>query len=151
MLTMRMRRVTDDDVITLGLGYWRRVRGARSMPSRADIDPIAIRHLLPYVSLVDVLSDPLDFHCRLLGTEVERVSHFNPQGRRFSQSRSYGRGSKAWGDYERTVLSGRPLSAPLAYDGPDRAVRDLRHCLMPLSADGRTVNMIFAVTSITRA
>lgn len=150
MLTLRTQLAVGVDVIALGLAYWQRLRGTRAMPSRADIDPVAICHLLPFVTLVDVLSDPLDFRCRLVGGEVERITPFSPRGHRFSQSRSFRAGSDAWANYEHTVLSGRPLTAPLAYDSPDGAVHGLRHCLMPLSADGCTVNMIFTMIAIDR-
>ena len=150
MLTLRARRAIGDDVIEAGHAYWERLRGARAMPARADIDPVEIRHFLPYVMLVDVLRDPLDFRCRLVGGEIERIARSSPHGRCFSQSSSFRCGSDAWSDYERTVLSGRPVAATLLYRSPDPTVRALRYCLMPLSADGITVNMIFNVTAIER-
>jgi hypothetical protein len=150
MLTLRARRVVGDDLIEAGLAYWDRLRGDRVMPARADIDPVAIRHFLPYVMLVDVLRDPLDFRVRLIGSEIERLAPSSPHGHYLSQSRSFHCGSEAWRDYERTVATRGPVAAALHYHTPDRTVRALRHCLMPLSADGITVNMIFNVTAIER-
>ena len=40
------------------LEYWRGKCDGRAMPARADIDPLEIPRLLPYVYLVDVLDDP---------------------------------------------------------------------------------------------
>ncbi|MHA1570610.1 MAG: hypothetical protein ACTSWM_02215, partial [Alphaproteobacteria bacterium] len=45
------------------------MRGERPFPSRADPDPLDIPHLLPAVSLVDVLTDPIDFRFRLVGAQ----------------------------------------------------------------------------------
>ena len=50
--------------------YVTRKRGARAMPSRADIDPTEIREFLPYVVLVDIHNDPLRVYYRLVGTRI---------------------------------------------------------------------------------
>jgi len=47
--------------------YWDSKRGARSMPSFADIDPLEFPWALGNVTLVDVLYDPLRFRYRLVG------------------------------------------------------------------------------------
>jgi PAS domain len=150
MLILRTRRAAGADVIAVALAYWNRKRGTRAMPARADIDPVEIRHILPNIILVDVLCDPLDFRCRLVGSEIERIARASPHGRRFSQSRNFRPGSQGWADYERAVLLAKPVTGPFAYAGPDRSVRGVSHCLMPLSADGQTVNMIFNATAIER-
>lgn len=51
------------------LAYWQSKRGpAGRLPSRADIDPLELRNLLPYVYLIDVIT-PTRFRIRLLGEE----------------------------------------------------------------------------------
>jgi hypothetical protein len=50
--------------------YWDAKRGARRMPTRADIDPIELRKHLGWIELVDVLPDRSDFRYRLLGTGI---------------------------------------------------------------------------------
>ena len=37
--------------------YWRECAQSRPIPSRFDIDPVAIPHLLPGLSLIDLRSD----------------------------------------------------------------------------------------------
>src|SRR5579859_8055397 len=54
------------------LGYWSAKRGARRMPSRADIDPADLRVLLPHIMLLDVIDGGSDMRYRLVGTEIER-------------------------------------------------------------------------------
>ncbi len=54
--------------------HWETVRGTRSMPSRAEFDPLALPDLLGNLLLIDVMRDPLRFRYRLIGSRLtERV------------------------------------------------------------------------------
>jgi hypothetical protein len=150
MVALRAHFFGAGDIIESAFVYWREIKGARTMPARTDIDPTVIPRLLPFIMLFDVLDNPLDFRCRLVGTEIERIARANPRGRRLSESRSHRRGSRAWEAYAHVVTLGEPQTAPLDYDGPDRFVIGVRLGLMPLSSDGKTVDMIFSVTEIQR-
>lgn len=48
--------------------YWSARRGERSMPRRADIDPIDFAHLLSQVALVEIVDDPRVYRWRVVGT-----------------------------------------------------------------------------------
>lgn len=133
--------------LTEAYAYWESKRGERPMPSRRDIDPVEIPALLPYVTLIDVLSDPLDFRYRLIGTEVRNISEGNYAGKRFSELPSKGRGSVIWDTCEQTVLARSPFSQSPPYAGPEQSLRDCENLLLPLSEDGAQVNMIFRVIS----
>lgn len=61
--------------------YWNGKRGARSMPRRGDIDPVELRHHLPFLSLIEVLDDAQDFRFRLLGTEITDILQRNSTGK----------------------------------------------------------------------
>ena len=51
------------------VGYWSRIRGSRTAPDQADIDPRALKRLLPFVFLLDARScSNLTF--RLAGTTL---------------------------------------------------------------------------------
>jgi hypothetical protein len=52
--------------------YWSQLRGARRMPSRAQVDPSEIRPVLGYLMLMDVMHRPITFRVRLQGTELAR-------------------------------------------------------------------------------
>ncbi len=54
--------------------YWRAKAGTRSMPVRADLDPIDFRYALGYVLLVDVERNPQRFRFRLYGSGL--VNYF---------------------------------------------------------------------------
>jgi hypothetical protein len=133
-----------------GLAYWHRIRGERRMPSRTDVDPLHIPDLLPYVMLVDVLRDPLDFRFRLLGSGHDQIVARNYKGMRFSELAHLRRGNPVWAEYERVVLDATPLRSFVPYVGADRGVRSIEHCLMPLSSDGEAVDMIFVIAAVER-
>ena len=61
--------------------YWLSARGSRQMPSRRDIDPISIPHLLPNIVLTNVFRDPLRFRYRLIGTAITAVTGRDATGR----------------------------------------------------------------------
>jgi hypothetical protein len=50
--------------------YWHELRGARSMPSRQDIDPVDIWALLPNVHLSEWHQNPDRVRYRVAGTEL---------------------------------------------------------------------------------
>lgn len=60
----------NSDMIQRMGDYLARKRGARSIASRNDIDPVEIREFLPYVVLVDIQPDPLRVFYRLVGTRI---------------------------------------------------------------------------------
>ncbi len=138
------------DVINQAMAYWERIRAAHPMPRRGDLDPVDIPKLLPFVMLVDVFAQPLDFEFRLIGTEIDAIVADKYLGRRFSAIRHMTIGNKIWADYETVVHTRRPLTAAVNYVGADRYVRGIRHGLMPLSEDRNTVTMVFVAVEIER-
>jgi hypothetical protein len=47
--------------------YWERIRARRTAPSWADVNPAAIKHLLPYLLVGEVQHEPFDLRYRLVG------------------------------------------------------------------------------------
>ncbi len=139
------------DIVTEAQAYWDRIRRDRVMPGRADLDPVDIPKLLPFVMLVEVLRNPLDFKFRLIGDEIIAIIAHNYRGMLFSQIPHMAAGNGMWQQYAEVAKTGRPLVSSVSYVGPDRYVRSLRHCLLPLSADGQIVSTIFAALAIRRA
>lgn len=133
-----------------GLAYWQSLRRGRRIPARADLDPIDIPKLLPGLILVDVLSEPLDFRYRLVGTEIDEISHRNFRGVRFSEIQHMRRGNNIWAQFARVAESASPLWSDVPYIGGDPFVRRIRHCLLPMGADGETVDMVLAFVDIDR-
>jgi hypothetical protein len=145
-----MHSAMANDIIAQARSYWERIRGSRNMPRRGDLDPLDIPRLLPFVMLVDVLTEPLDFRFRLIGSAIQEIIARNYLGRCFSALPHMARGNLIWAEYEAVASQQRPVAAILDYVGSDRYVQGVRHGLMPLSNDGRAVNMIFAAVEIDR-
>jgi hypothetical protein len=51
------------------LDYWHRIKGERGMPARVNLDPVEIGRRLPFVLLIKVLHEPLDFEYRICGED----------------------------------------------------------------------------------
>lgn len=62
--------------------YWSRLKGARSAPDRADIDPSAIRHLLADAFIIEIDAG-LSFPIRLCGTRLNAFWLREQKGRSF--------------------------------------------------------------------
>lgn len=120
------------------------------MPSRSDIDPTDIPKLLPYVTLIDVLANPLDFRYRLIGTEIRNISRRDYTGERFSAIQGKGKDSVLWRGCESVVQTKAPISDSPPYVGSDSFVRDCENIMLPLSSDGLNVAMILKVISFDR-
>lgn len=130
--------------------YWESKRQNRLMPSRSDIDPIEIPRLLPYIILLDVLPEPLDFGYRLIGTAARSIMRADYTGRIFSQIPGKGSDSVLWRLCETVVRSKTPLSESPPYVGHERFLKNCENVLLPLSEDRVNVNMIFKVISFER-
>jgi len=127
------------------VAYWNERRGERFAPSRADIDPTAIRWILPCLSMIDVIDGGQDFRFRLLGTRIVD-----------------GLGRDSTGRYFGEVYAGQPnvmermrermhrvmrLKQPqytrgTCYWQPDRAYKHFEDVNLPLSSDGTHVDII---------
>jgi hypothetical protein len=65
--------------------YWDRKRGARAMPTRADVDPAELREHLGWLYLIDVLPDLTDFRYRLLGSHMTEAYGRDSTGKTVSE------------------------------------------------------------------
>ena len=123
--------------------YWDEIRAGRAMPSRADLDPSDIPTILPCVFLLDVAQDPLDFRYRLIGTKM--ASHLNRDltGAWMSEVAHQKPPSRIWSACARVVETRVPLSSDTPYVGKHHEYKKTEDLILPLSADGETVNMLF--------
>ena len=122
--------------------YWQRVRGARSMPARADIDPADLVAVLPHLILLDVQREPLDFRYRLIGSLVADYSAEHT-GKWMSSIPHQAPPSRIWSACQTVVETGEPMSTDVPNVGKLRDFKRIEDIMMPLSEDGRTINMLF--------
>ncbi len=68
------------------LAHWSSIAGDRRLPTRADLDPIDVPDLLPFIFLVEVLPGlPIDFVYRLIGSDIVANTARSHVGRRLSE------------------------------------------------------------------
>ena len=61
--------------------WWLSKRGASGIPDRSDLDPIALKHLLPNIIISEVETEPFRIRYRLVGTKIADITGFNFTGR----------------------------------------------------------------------
>ena len=135
--------------------YWDGKRRGRPMPARADIDPAELRPYLPQLILLDVESEPLRFRYRLVGTEVTRIRRglpaTDPTGKYVDEVTHHHGTDAVLTHYRRVAQEGRPSLDTGSYaPSPDRHWLRFTRLVLPLSADGTTVNMLLVALVPTR-
>jgi len=129
------------------LDYWRRKSAGKTMPRRADIDPLDIPKLLPDVMLVEVLPSGR-YRYRLIGTENTDAQGVHATGRYLDEVLP-GPEYKAHvlRLYNECVQTGRALYSECLFVSPqDRTPeRHIKVVFLPLSEDGLTINQILVV------
>jgi hypothetical protein len=129
-------------LLAAALAYWRSRRAGRSMPRRQDLDPLHIPGLLPFLMLVDVLREPLDFRYRLIGTELVQALATDDTGARFSSLAWQKRPSPVFGFAAAVAAAARPGWAVVPYISAGLTLHHAAALAMPLADQGGEVNML---------
>lgn len=137
-----MRRIASERLRQL-VQYWSLKRGGQRMPSRADIDPVDIPRLLPYLRLVDVLREPeIRFRYRLIGTAIVERMGIDITGRYIDES--------LFGRHTAKVLAGHQFAVRerTAAAGESRSLWPhsdwmiVRWVVLPLGRDRETADQL---------
>jgi hypothetical protein len=136
--------------------YWDGRRGDRAMPARADIDPIALKAILPYLMLVDVEPSPLRFRYRLVGTFAyearEGLAVRELTGRYADEVDYHFASPSAVHALGKWVIDNRqPLARITQYPPAGRQAGIHHIVLLPLSASGDAVDMLLCGAIIQRS
>jgi hypothetical protein len=124
-------------------GYWQTKQGSRPMPRRSDLDPTEIPpHLLPGITLIDVVSDDRRYVYRLVGTMEAEVRGYDPTGKSVGEAYFGENAEDATQCYDLVVNTRAPVLDPLPFLERRRGYRGAESLFLPLSNDGFTVNMI---------
>ncbi|HEX2590602.1 MAG TPA: PAS domain-containing protein [Rhizomicrobium sp.] len=144
------RKVKLDEIksprVQEGHAYWLSKCNGRAYPSRADINPADIKHLLPHVILVHILGEH-DYQYRIVGEANVKAHGFNANNWRVSQLDSQVSGYTAMMTelYAHMRKSGRPFAAKGSLVHIDRAFREYESIYMPLGPVGGPIDHLFAV------
>lgn len=131
-------------ILVQALEYWRSRRGERSMPRRADIDPVAIPRLLPYLRITEVVEGGKRFRYRLVGTEVVEKHGWDYTGSYLDEVLKGDHLAIVASGYRTVIRERRPAFVRSRYITPRQVEMVSNRVLMPLSEDGVEVNMILA-------
>lgn len=122
--------------------YWDGKRGMRSMPARAELDPIEFRFVIGDVILVDVIAgDPPKFFIRLHGTNLSERTNFDLTGKMLDEMPAPEFRDLSTRTFRRVVKSKEPLHA-VAERLLDGRMQRYEVIILPLSSDGETVERL---------
>lgn len=130
------------------LAYWQSKCDGRSMPRRADIDPVELTPFLPNITLVDVVADSRRFVYRLVGTGEVQLRGNDPTGKAVADGYFAATPAEALTRYEHVCATRAPFYEEDDFQVVDRFVSEA-NLFLPLSDDDKTVNKIM-VFSINR-
>jgi len=112
------------------------------MPSRGDFRPEELQPFLGYVMLVDVEPAPLRFRFRLIGTEVVRSYGFEVTGHYTDVVKPPSYRAMVERHYGLAVERAQPVAHRMSFTEAPGKVHELVRLILPLSEDGKPVNML---------
>jgi hypothetical protein len=138
--------------VRLAYEYWLGRRPDGALPGRRHIDPTDIPHLLRGLWLIDVAREPFRLRYRLVGTRIVEAMGRDPTGLWLDDAHPHARKVPGFfARYLRVVETGVPSRRKgTALLWNHRDYREIENILLPLAADGKTVDMIMVYTSIYR-
>jgi hypothetical protein len=132
-------------VVETMLAYWRSVRVGRSLPRRGDIDPAALRSILPQVMLTDISHEPFRVRYRLVGTAVVEHTKLDFTGRFVDEMLFQEEDGIDWTDcYRQVAEAGRPGFGISHWMPAGSFVRWTEFVICPISEDGFRVSQCIA-------
>jgi hypothetical protein len=126
------------------LAYWRKQRGERELPARADIDPLDFAPYLSRVMMAEVSYDPLVFRYRVAGTGI-----FAMHGEELTRKLAHELTPPAYGaliqqHYTEAVARRAPI-LHVVHLNIDSVAASYARIILPLSSDARTIDRLLLV------
>jgi len=125
--------------------WWLAHRGAHGIPDRRDLDPAALRAILPNLFITDVEPQPFRIRYRLVGTKAVRTIGFDITGRYLDELLG-ATPEVPWMDYYKLVYDSRaPLLGAVEVSAQSGGTFAYEFGLFPLTQGGTGVAQIAAV------
>ena len=122
--------------------YWSQKRGARKMPSRADLDPLGMTFIMGNVILVDVIAgEPPGFRIRLHGTNLVERAHYELTGKMLDELPQVEFRDLTRQSFAKVANTAEPLRVMNDRLLDDQA-RRYETIILPLSGDDTRVDML---------
>lgn len=129
------------------LDYWDGLRGGRWAPAWKDFHLIELASAtIPFVIVVDVQRDPLDFVYRFWGTGNTAYIGYDCTGMSVRRNRLFG--TKVFGECEYLLEQRRPIVWFSKVTRDDGVYREYARLRAPLSDDGETATHIVSVVQV---
>jgi hypothetical protein len=129
------------DVLRRLVAHWHAIRHGRSMPRRADFDPLDVRFALGYLSLIQVESDPMRFYFRLDGTKQVDLFGLDCTRRYLDEAMPKDHSAMATASYREVVECGEPRYHRRQIQFHERLI-DYEIVILPFSEDGQKVHLL---------
>ncbi len=128
------------------LQHWNSLRQSRSFPSWCDIDPVAIKPVLPHLMIVGIEYNPFRAFYRLVGTEIVRFAKFDFTGRYADALSFQDDAEEDWTRFYREVVDARrPGGGMLYWIAGGTLRRWIEFVICPLSSDGVTIDRCISI------
>ena len=101
---------------------------------------------LPGITLIDVVDDSRRFLYRLIGTREVAMRGNDPTGRSVADGYFAASADAALASYEDVIARRAPRFEQRRFITPDGRIGNEQTVILPLSNDGRRINMILAYT-----
>lgn len=123
----------------------------RTLPSRADFDPVDMPKLLPHIILVDVENPGPRLRVRLSGTNVVNVFGGDYTGQYLDEIDFGDARQKILHDYIFAVDAKRPLFSDHKFRRLSGTYLNIERVILPMSDNDDSVNILMAVLSFFKA
>jgi hypothetical protein len=127
------------------LQYWNAARGARDFPARDDIDPSALKPLLPHIMMLSVEYNPFRAYYRLVGTEIVRFAKFDFTGRYADALHFQDDAGEDWTRFYHEAVQTRRPGHGIYHWSVDGLRRWIEFLICPLSSDGTTIDRFVSI------
>jgi hypothetical protein len=132
--------------------YWLSIHPAAGLPGRQHFDPVDVPELLPGIWLLDVQHTPFRLRYRLVGTAIVEAVGREVTGRWLDEAHPHLHDMPGFFDrYRRAAEQKQPewrRGKPRIW--AHRDFGEIENLLVPLAADGITVDILIAYTVLYR-
>jgi hypothetical protein len=122
--------------------YWQELRQGRSAPSRAEIDLLRIKSILPNIILLDVEDNPRRYNLRLMGTRIVSWYGSDATGCYVDEIDFGGSPMSTFTTLDQLVDKVVPAHMTGEYDKHDGRHIRYERLMLPMSSDGKRVDKI---------
>ncbi len=124
--------------------YWSGKCAGRAMPSRADIDPLEMKEWLGNLLLAEFFGSVECYRIRIDGTNLAERGGDDRTGKGIETLTSEEERAMIVAQYQQVLTDRRPAYFETEFTNSEGRFLREQKLLLPLSADGVTVNMVLA-------